>query len=130
MSREIQVLTGLNGASDQASFSDMMKDLAEFKISKQDDDEGWKLGERPDYDQAKLEKMTQDLSMRACVRFSRLSETCVISRKRSECLPELPALTGTGDAKLCELTVKTGSSKSFPSASTRWSSTPTRRKIS
>ncbi|GAA5904023.1 Cmr1p [Sporobolomyces salmoneus] len=70
--REMIVSTGLNGASDQESFKEMIRGLAEFELTKKEkeeqEEEGWKLGERPDYDQAKLEKITESLELRSIIK--------------------------------------------------------------
>jgi hypothetical protein len=76
MAREIVVHTGLNGSSDQDSFKDMMRELAEFQLTKkekeEDDEGGWKLGERPEYDarDGVLQSMTDDLELRSYVAVS------------------------------------------------------------
>ncbi|GAA6011581.1 hypothetical protein JCM11491_004695 [Sporobolomyces phaffii] len=74
MAREILVATGLNGSSDQESFNDMMRELAQFELTKQekegDGEGGWKLGERPDFDprDGVLKSLTDDLELRSIVK--------------------------------------------------------------
>jgi hypothetical protein len=48
----------------------MMRELADFQLSKkekEDSEEGWKLGERPDYSEKALKKQTDDLTLRSYV---------------------------------------------------------------
>lgn len=61
-------MTGLNGAADQESFSEMMKGLSEFQLAKkekEEDEAGWTLGERPDFAEGVLESLTENLELRS-----------------------------------------------------------------
>ncbi|GAA5983166.1 hypothetical protein JCM5350_007905 [Sporobolomyces pararoseus] len=75
LEREIFVLTGLQGSQDQESFKEMLRELKDYKIEKkeeqeeQGEEEGWKLGEKPEFDDGEsLKEMTDNLSLRSIVK--------------------------------------------------------------
>ncbi|GAA5947421.1 hypothetical protein JCM3765_001671 [Sporobolomyces pararoseus] len=70
LEREIQVLTGLQGSQDQESFKEMIRELADYKITQKEEEEGegWKLGEKPEFDESSLKSLTDGLSLKSIVK--------------------------------------------------------------
>ncbi|GAA5931603.1 Cmr1p [Sporobolomyces koalae] len=66
--KQLEALKGVNGSKDDASFKEIIKELADFTLAKEDENDGWKLGERPGYEEGVLESMIGDMSLRSIVR--------------------------------------------------------------